>query len=192
MLCWGLKNRNKAAASHCDAAKRRNPFPFHSSPLLLPQAQWMPMVPATRLESEQAPRNFQRGGRIAFTLNIRANTAHRRRQGACPTAVLSGEWICGPTTANPPSNPGSRGGGTVSRAGRPDPGARSKPLPERSPGTPLPWTPSRPRRPPSRPHALTPSASPGTHGHAPPSSHATPKAPSAAKAGDNDKAGSPH
>ena len=139
-------------------------------------------------------------GRIAFTLNIRANTAHRRRQGACPTAVLSGEWICGPTTANPPSTPGSRGGGTVSRAGRPDPGARSKPLPERSPGTPLPWTPPRPRRPPShphaltpsRPHALTPSASPGTHGRAPPSSHATPKAPSAAKAGDNDKADSPH
>lgn len=67
MLCWGLKNRNKAAASHCDAAKRRNPFPFHSSPLLLPQAQWLPTVPATRLESEQAPRNFQRGAYRFYT-----------------------------------------------------------------------------------------------------------------------------
>lgn len=179
MLCWGLKNMHKRAVSHQDGVKGQNlvHFTHHLCHSCRPNYS---RATCGGAEVQEGNEKLPVLEGITFIPNNQASIAHPRREGAGPSAVCPGRWMCGPDDrkiAMPRTawvEPPSAKQNVQARAARveplPEPGTRS-PLPR----TPLPRTPPKPPkgRAPARPHPL---CLPWTRGGAHFSRQATPKA----------------
>lgn len=102
MLCWGLKNRNKSAASQLRCCKRSKPFSISLITSAAPADTTAPTEPATGLESEQGTRNFQCWGlSLSHSVSRRTQHTHAERGRAPPQFSREGGSAIGSPQIGP-------------------------------------------------------------------------------------------
>lgn len=188
VLCWGLKNRNKRSKP-LRCCKGSNPFSISLITSSAPKGTTGPTEPTTGMESEQGTRNFQyQGVSLSPSVSGRTQQPHAERGRAPRSSPRRVDLRSNHRqSAQYPARPGWRDG-RRSRSSIPGRAGRAPSGTERSPGTPLSWTP--PLRLPA--HTFLPSPPPGPTAARPFCARPPPKASTATAASDKGKAGSPH